>query len=144
MKAASEWVFTGDSSPTALLSFFDTNFQVTAKASAVLCFASAHWILPCVFLLKCESSNGVGFVMPLTCVPQFKVSELRLLLTLLSEGFVHQSDLLLAWISTRDNFCCSSFWETEVSVSLFWIIWSHPLVTICLTWYRYTLAMKVS
>lgn len=70
-------------------------FLIITESSCLLWLEFRQCMLNCVVLLKCEINNAAGFlVWPLTHFPQFEeVSELRLLLTFLGEGFVHQSAL---------------------------------------------------
>lgn len=87
----------------SFLEFFNTNFQVTAKASVLLHFASSHWILPCVFLLKCEISNGVGFVMASDLFPTIQGVRIKASTDAPLRRIYAPISFLLAWISTRDN-----------------------------------------
>lgn len=85
------------------LEFFNKNFQVTVRTCALLCFASSHWILPCVFLLKCEISNGVGFVMASDLFPTIQGVRIKASTDAPLRRIYAPISLLLAWISTRDN-----------------------------------------
>lgn len=138
-------LFLGEGNPVAfLLPSFTPPFRSCPRPTVYFVLHPHTEGFPVYFSSSVKLVMELGLLRPLTCFPQFKVSELWLLLTFLCEGFVYQSDLLPAWISRSDNFCCSSFWKVEASVSPHWIISSHPLVTMCLTWYHCALARTVS
>lgn len=107
MKAASEWVFTGNSSPAAFLSHSLTRtFRPWRRPVRYFVLRPHIEYFPVYFYSSVKLVMELGLLWPLTCFPQFKESELRLLLTLLCEGFMHQSVCFLQTLqenSPRDN-----------------------------------------
>lgn len=98
------------------------------------------WMLNCVVLLKCKIHNGAGSVVwPLNHFPQLEeVSELWLPLAFLCEGFVHQSDLLPAWISRSEVilFVVLDFRTKKTHSSHLVESFSNlPLILMCPVWW---------